>query len=62
MGNIGVQGQGQEPEGRGERPQGPEGGGEERRRGGRPIARDGVGRLEMLWTLIRKREGGDMPR
>ena len=33
-GNIGDQGREQEREGRGERPQGPKGGGEERREGG----------------------------
>ena len=35
-GNIGGRGRGQEREGRGERPQGPVGGGEGRNRGGRP--------------------------
>ena len=34
-GNIGSRGRGQEQNGRGERPQGPEGGGEEQIRGGR---------------------------
>ena len=57
-GNISGRGRGQEREARGKRPRGTGGGAEERRKGGRPRSRDGVGRVEMLWTC--HNDGVDM--